>query len=201
MKISRKLYGLVVCGGESRRMRADKSSLIYFEKQQRYHLYDMLYSGQNNLCSKAFISCKQIQLKTVSKEYNVLQDLAKFENIGPMAGLLTAFTSYPDHDFLVVGCDYPFVNEQVLKNFLEQIKGDSIAAAFYNEHGKYEPLLAWYSKEAGLILKKQFDTKEHSLQHFLIQNKAEKYIPADDIVMTSVDTPEEFMVAKELLSR
>ena len=201
MKISQELYGLVVCGGESKRMGIDKSSLIYFEKPQRYQVYDMLYPDQNSLCSKAFISCNQVQIETISKEYNVLQDFAEFENTGPMAGLLTAFTTYPDHDFLVVGCDYPFINEQVLRSFLEQIEGNAIAAAFYNKYEKYEPLLAWYSKEAGRVMKKHFDNKEYSLQHFLINYKAEKYIPADEMVMTSVDTPDEFITAKILLNK
>ena len=200
MKISHELYGLVVSGGESRRMGVDKSSLIYFEKQQRYHVHDMLYSDQNSMCSKAFISCNRVQAGTILKEYNVLLDLPKFENTGPIAGLLTAFTTYPDNNFLVIGCDYPFINNQVLKNFLEQIKGNTIAAAFYNKHEKYEPLLAWYSKKAGPVLKKHFDNQEYSLQHFLVNVKAGKYIPADEIVMKSVDTQEEFIAAKTLLS-
>lgn len=201
MKISGELYGLAICGGESKRMGVDKSSFIYFEKPQRYQIYDMIYSNQNSLCDKAFISCNRVQASNISQEFNVLQDLPEFENIGPMAGLLTAFTLHPDHDFLVVGCDYPFLNKQVLRNFLEEIKGNSIAAAFYNKHGKYEPLLAWYSKEAGPVLKKYFDDKKYSLQHFLINYEAEKYIPTDETVMKSIDTPDEYIAAKTLLNK
>jgi len=199
MKISEELYGLSVCGGESKRMGTDKSFLTYFEKEQCYHVADLLHSDGNDLCKKVFISCNQVQADTISKEYNVLQDLPKYENTGPMAALLTAFNYYPDQDFLVAGCDYPFITSAILRSFLEQIKGNSIAAAFYNSDNKYEPLLAWYSKESGPILKRSFENKEYSLQHFLIKNSAEKYIPADHKVMTSVDTPDEFHAVKLLL--
>lgn len=199
MKISGELYGLAVCGGESKRMGIDKSSLTYFEKPQRYHVCEMLGSGIENICNKAFISCNRAQSDTILKEYEMIQDLPEFENMGPMAAILTAFAHYPDHDFLVVGCDYPFITGEVLRGFLKQKKGTSIAAAFYNQDNKYEPLLAWYSKEAGLVLNKQLENKQYSLQQFLIDCKAEKYIPTDHIVMTSVDTPEQFNDAKALL--
>ncbi|MBK8495728.1 MAG: NTP transferase domain-containing protein [Chitinophagaceae bacterium] len=35
-------YGLVLCGGNSSRMGTDKSMLQYYDKPQRYHVYDML---------------------------------------------------------------------------------------------------------------------------------------------------------------
>jgi len=49
-------------------------------------------------------------------------------------------------------------------------------------------------------IKKMFARNEYSLQHFLKRSDAEKYAPADDRVMKSVDTREEFEKAKQELT-
>jgi molybdopterin-guanine dinucleotide biosynthesis protein A len=61
-------------------------------------------------------------------------------------------------------------------------------------------LLAWYSKDAGALLKQHFDQGEFSLQHFLKKNGAEKYLSKSERVVTSVDTPEDFERVKAILA-
>lgn len=197
----KKLYGLVVCGGNSTRMGRDKSTLIYYDKQQRYHLYEIL----ENICDKVFISCNSTQANDIGKEYQKLIDLPGYENTGPMAALLTSFEKYPDNNFLAVGCDYPLISENDLKEFLKSLKEKTIAAAFYNREEKlYEPLLAWYSFESAPLLKKQFRNKQYSLQYFLKTIDAVKHYTGDSKIISriikSVDTPEEFLKAKVMTS-
>ncbi|TDE18717.1 molybdenum cofactor guanylyltransferase [Dyadobacter psychrotolerans] len=189
------LFGLVICGGESSRMGSDKGTLTYYEKPQRYHVYDLL----TPLCNKVFLSCNKTQAGSISGHYLVLTDLSEFENIGPIAALLTAFNLYPEHNFLVAGCDYPFLQESDFRNFLSQAGRKCIAAAFYNSQDKYEPLLAYYSSKAGALLREHFNNKEYSLQYFLKKINAEKFIPDDPKVMISVDTPKEYVAAQALI--
>lgn len=191
-----KLYGLVVCGGNSARMGQDKSMLVYYKKQQRYHLYEML----ENVCDKVFISCNSSQVNRMSKDYKALVDLSCYENIGPMAALLTAFTQFPLNDFLIIGCDYPFISEKDVRKFLTSLKEKKMAAAFYNiEEKLYEPLLAWYSSEASKVLIQLFQEKQYSLQFFLKTINAEKYFPADEKIIKSVDNRESFNSTMALL--
>jgi hypothetical protein len=70
-------YGLVVCGGNSSRMGSDKSMLIYYEKPQRYHVYQMLQP----FCEKVFISCNEKQATAIEDGYNILADDPSFKNI------------------------------------------------------------------------------------------------------------------------
>jgi molybdopterin-guanine dinucleotide biosynthesis protein A len=196
MEIRDNLYGLVVCGGLSTRMGSDKGFLTYHEKPQCYHLVDMLTEGQDPVCYRALISCNSKQTALISKNYNVLTDLPEYQNTGPLASLLTAFTKHPDTNFLVIGCDYPFIGKDDLMDFLKSIQENSFAAAFYNDEDKYEPLLAWYSQSAGTLLKTFYENGGKSLQHFLKQNSAKKYQPDNQNVMTSIDTPEAFVSAK-----
>ncbi|MCE7039989.1 molybdenum cofactor guanylyltransferase [Dyadobacter sp. CY312] len=200
MKIRDDLYGLVVCGGQSTRMGSDKGFLVYHEKPQCYHLADLLLEDPNPLCFKALISCNDKQTALISKDYSVLTDLPEYQNSGPIASLLTAFATFSNVDFLVIGCDYPFMQHSDLLVFLESIQEDSLAAAFYNHNNKYEPLLAWYSKNTGRLLKTFYENGGKSLQHFLKENSARKHRPDNKEVMTSVDTPEAFISAKAILA-
>lgn len=194
----KQLYGLVVCGGQSTRMGNDKSLIDYHGKPQRYYLYEML----EQICDKVFISCNRHQAESITNTYALLADLPVYDQIGPMAALLTAFEACPACDFLVVGCDYPHLSDRDLKEFLKSVDSKRIASAFYQkESGMYEPLLAWYSHRSGNALAHMFHQQQYSLQHFLRENNAEKYDPPRPKNIVSVDTPEAYQKAKEQITR
>lgn len=195
--IVKKVIGLVVCGGKSSRMGIDKSLIDYHGKPQHYHVFEML----ENICEKVFISCNSSQLKGIELKYLTLPDLPEYDNIGPMAALLTAFTAYPDQNFLLIGCDYPFINEQEIMNFLLTTQKNYVAAAFYNkEHSVYEPLLAWYSHQSKIEIQRMFENKQFSLQHFLKKSEAEQYAPVRLESIKSIDTPEDYEIAKAFIN-
>jgi len=81
-------YGLVMCGGHSNRMGTDKSMLQYYNKPQRYHVYDMLLP----FCEKVFISCNAQQAKSVDAGYNFIEEAPIYQDFGPMAALNWPFT-------------------------------------------------------------------------------------------------------------
>lgn len=192
------LYGLVICGGQSSRMGADKSRLIYYQKPQHDHVADLLAP----LCKKVIICCNVNQLSTLESDYEKLSDLPAFVNSGPAAALLTAFAKFPGNDFLVAGCDYPYLSTSELANFLRFAEKDLTAAAFYNQEGWYEPLLGWYSRLAAPALTEMFQSGSCSLQRFLKEQEAGKYQPISEKTMMSADTLEDFhAVMQELASQ
>jgi molybdenum cofactor guanylyltransferase len=176
----------------------DKSLLVYADKPQRYHIYEMIEA----VCTKVFISCNTAQMKTMDESYPCIIDLPAYTGIGPMAGLLSAFEQFPGTDFLVIGCDYPFLKQDTLDEFITSIDKKDIAVSFYNDTGKlYEPMLAWYSYRSAEILKSMFDKKEYSLQYFLKTNKTGKFYPPDEKLIKSVDTMEGYYAAVNELNK
>jgi molybdopterin-guanine dinucleotide biosynthesis protein A len=188
-------YGLVMCGGQSNRMGTDKSMLQYYNKAQRYHVYDMLLP----CCEKVFISCNEEQLKNMEAGYNVMPDDETFSNIGPMGALLTAFTQFPIKNMLLIGCDYPFLKAGELEMFSTLCKG--IPASFYNREAViYESMLAWYPYTCFDELKKMFEAKQLSLQQLLRNKNAFKYLPVDMSCTKSIDTMEGFTQTFKLIN-
>lgn len=189
------LYGLVVCGGRSSRMGIDKSALVYYQKPQHDHVADLLSA----LCEHVVISCNEQQSATLQSNYEKLADHARFADSGPMAALLTAFETFPGNDFLIAGCDYPYLTASELADFLNSFDKDLPAAAFYNRKGFYEPLLGWYAADAHAALLSRFNAGDRSLQHFLHDLNAGKYVPESEQIMTSIDTYEDFQAIKKTL--
>lgn len=188
--------GLAVCGGNSSRMGTDKSLLQYYDKPQRYHVYDMLPP----FCEKVFISCNEMQSNNIEDGYAFLKDDAAYSHMGPMAALLTVFKQYPKKNMLLVGCDYPFLNVTDLQQFSSYCTGEKNAVAFYNEQEDlYEPLLAWYPYQLFDKLKKMHEADQYSLQHFLKDVHAIKFYPQNKNSITSVDIHEDFIKASNAI--
>lgn len=188
-------YGLVMCGGNSNRMGTDKSMLQYFDKPQRYHVYDMLLP----FCEKVFISCNSKQANSIDAGYNFIADAPAYNNIGPMAALLSAFTLHPQKNLLLIGCDYPFLKTSELEIF--SLLCNDIPVSFYNSEAViYESMLAWYPYTGFDELKRMFEAKQFSLQQLLRNFDAIKYKPTDIYSIKSVDSAEAFNEAYKLIN-
>ncbi|MEO5571988.1 MAG: NTP transferase domain-containing protein [Bacteroidia bacterium] len=193
------IYGLVICGGKSSRMGADKSLLNYHGMPQRYYLYEML----GMICEKVFLSCNREQANSVSGKYNVILDAPQYENIGPMAALLSAFELHNDFSYLTVGCDYPFIKKEDLQKLIDARNENSMAASFFNIHASiYEPLLAIYENKSFGQVKKNFKEKKYSLRYFLEEINAAKIFPISPDVLTGINTKEQYEEAlKRILTQ
>lgn len=182
-------YGLVVCGGQSSRMGTDKSLLNYHGKPQRYYLYEML----EPLCEKVFISCNRSQKSSIPATYHTIVDAPAYEGIGPMAALLTAMERYPHVNFLVVGCDYPFITTTELKQLLEVKLETILYACFANKSNNIlEPLLSHYHYDIINHLREQFKQNRFSVQAVLRECTGHIIVPENQITISSIDTIEAY---------
>lgn len=187
-------YGLVMCGGESSRMGIDKSKIIYHNKQQRYYVYDMLQP----FFQKVILCCNNKQATSIQTPYHYLTDDYLYKNFGPMGALLTAYKAFPDKNFVVIGCDYPFLTAATMNIFISSIVSKKQPVAFYNESANlYEPLLAYYAASNEDGIKKIFADRNYSLQYFLRQQKAERFTNFKSAEIKSIDTTEEMKAAQQ----
>ena len=182
MKQGTNITGLVVCGGKSRRMGADKGLLEYYSQPQRQFVYDFL----QEICSHVHISCNRGQFAGIPPGYSFVCDDEKYATIGPMAALLTAINKFPATSFLLIGCDYPLFLKKDAERLL--YTSNEMAGAYYQSAAElYEPLLAIYHPPVFDLVKKNFDGGRFSLQNILQAAGAEKILADDPSVITSVD--------------
>lgn len=190
------IYGLVICGGKSTRMGREKYLLDYYGLPQYQHVYQLL----EPFCSKVFISCNPIQAPHIDPAFPVITDHISYQESGPVAGLLSAFNTYPDKSWLVTGCDYPLITAAEIGTLTGCFTQGLDTTAFYNRTtGYYEPLLAVYASGCYSRLEAHFRQQQYSLQQFLKEEKAMRCYPQEDDLLKSIDTPEAYEQARQLI--
>ncbi|MDX9976078.1 MAG: NTP transferase domain-containing protein [FCB group bacterium] len=138
------LYGLVLAGGHSTRMNADKAALQYHGRPQVRHACELL----DPLCERVFVSSR-----TGQAEEPALRGLPQihdtFIDMGPMGGILSAMRAHPQAAWLVLAVDLPLMDGQTLDELIRRRNPFKLATAFVGNHGSLpEPLCAIYEPKS-----------------------------------------------------
>ena len=180
------LFGLVLAGGRSARMGRDKALLTYGAgRPQAVVAYELL----REFCGRVYLSVRTVQ-ETLS-EWPQLVD--RYEEIGPMAGILTALDEHRESAWLVVACDLPFLNRETLRQLLAARDPQRIATAFRSAHdGLPEPLCAIYEPAARARLLEFVTQGLHCPRHALINSSVHLVELADHRALDNVNDPLEY---------
>jgi molybdopterin-guanine dinucleotide biosynthesis protein A len=185
------IKGLVLVGGKSTRMGKNKAELDYFGKPQKEVLKEVL--EDNGL--ETFYSVQK-------SEYGTKNEISDtFLNLGPFGGIVSAFQNKPDSAWLVLATDVPFVNNELIKLLIQKRNPNKVATAIKGKNKPYvEPLIAIYEPKVFPILLKYLEEGVHSPRKILMNADIE-IIEADDNLIKNVNTPEEFIDAKDILKK
>ena len=152
------LYGLILIGGESKRMGRDKAALVYRNGSQAERALELI----RPLCSRCFFSVRPDQSLEPGARKAVHENSAelipdRFTGIGPMGGILSAQFLHPRAAWLVLGVDMPLLEErdiQELLNFRNPFKFASCFGTDRDKEGRPldyllpEPLCAVYEPKS-----------------------------------------------------
>jgi molybdopterin-guanine dinucleotide biosynthesis protein A len=73
------------------------------------------------------------------------QIIDRYEDLGPVAGILSAMDEDPDASWLVLACDLPNIDAETLRYLLEHVSSEHQATAYISVNdGLPEPLCAVY---------------------------------------------------------
>ena len=179
--------GLVLAGGRSTRMGTDKGLLTYHNKPQREYLYEQM----RPLCQSVFLSIRPEQRESLPEGFGFIADENKYR--GPLNGLLSAHHAYPEAAWLVVACDLPLVDREVLQYLLSRRDPKAMATAFATRKtGLPEPLAAIWEPHGLRAAEIHLQTSESSCpRKFLINTETSLVYPEDDLWVANANVPEE----------
>ncbi|MBF0587360.1 bifunctional molybdenum cofactor guanylyltransferase MobA/molybdopterin-guanine dinucleotide biosynthesis adaptor protein MobB [Prosthecochloris sp. N3] len=184
---ARPLFGLVLTGGESRRMGTDKALIRYHETNQLVHTATMLLSH----CNQVFISCRPEQQHTY-KRFGFPLIVDRYRDIGPLAGVLSAQQLYPASSWMVVSCDLPQLDPQTLQKLASERKPLCHATAFrHPRSAQPEPLCAVYEPKSHSRLLLNHSVGSNSLKAFLQQHHVHYLSVENPEALDNINEPDE----------
>ncbi len=101
------LFGLVLAGGASTRMRTDKAALQYHGQPQLRWAFELV----SKVCAATFVSVRPDQRDDAART-GYPQIIDRQPGIGPIAGISAALLEHPKAAWLVLACDLPFLTER-----------------------------------------------------------------------------------------
>jgi molybdopterin-guanine dinucleotide biosynthesis protein A len=181
------LYGLVLAGGESRRMGRDKALLRHGGVSQLARIAALL----GDVTDEVFVSTRADQ-RAERERSRFPQIVDRYAGLGPVAGILSAMDEYPDADWLVMACDLPNVDARTLAVLLERRSDARPFTAFVSSHdGLPEPLCALYRAGSDAIIRGFVDDGIVCPRKMMIRSDTELLEQPDPASLDNVNTPED----------
>ena len=186
------INGLILSGGESKRMGRDKGSINYHGMSQ----IDFLSQFLIKFVERTYISCHPDRIPVTKHE--VLPDT--FLNLGPYGGVLSAFRHDPDSAWLVVACDIPMLDESVITHLINERDPNKVATCIHDPStGLPEPLITIWEPRAYPILLHFLSQGISCLRKTLIHTDVKQIDIDRPEVLMNVNTPEEANNVREML--
>ncbi|APB34084.1 bifunctional molybdopterin-guanine dinucleotide biosynthesis protein MoaC/MobA [Gloeomargarita lithophora Alchichica-D10] len=186
--LERPLYGLILTGGHSKRMGQDKALLNYHGQPYAIDLYKLMQS----YCQQVYLSARPNQwLETPLASLPTLPD--HVSSVGPISGLLTAFQTYPNVNWLVIACDLMQVKASTIEYLLTHYEGMTIATCYTNlEQGFPEPLCAIYTPKAHRIFTEAYQAGIYCPVKILKPQPCTLINPQNVCELMNINTPEDY---------
>jgi len=190
------IFGLVLAGGRSTRMRRDKASLAYRGRSHLEAAVDLLAP----LVERCFVSVRPDQVDEPLRR-RFAQIVDRQESLGPIAGILAAQHSHPQVAWLVVACDLPFLHTPALQQLIAQRDRGAVATAFRSAHDTLpEPLCAIYEPRSAAALVDYAAAGGRCPRKFLLEQQATLLEPIDARALDNINSPQEYWQSMQTLA-
>lgn len=148
MTAPEKVYGLVLAGGRSRRMGSDKALLLKDGETQLSRAVSLL----DKHVDRVFVSTRADQAGDPERA-RYAQIIDRYDDLGPVAGILSALESNDGVSWLVLACDLPNIDDETIAVLIERCSAKQPVTAYESVNdGLPEPLCAIYRPAARAMI-------------------------------------------------
>ena len=187
MSAGDQIQGLVLAGGQSRRMGRDKALLERGGRTQLDYSVELL----RRHVERVFVSLRPDQ--TDDAERGRFEQIAdRYSDIGPVAGILSAMDAFPDMSWLVLACDLPNVDDRTIEFLLRERSASQPFTAYSSHYDDLpEPLCAIYRPEARTVIDGFVAQGISCPRKILIRSDTRLLQLPDPSALDNVNTPED----------
>jgi molybdopterin-guanine dinucleotide biosynthesis protein A len=196
-RIYENLTGIVLAGGASQRMGRNKA----FLKLGDHALIEVVIECMAQVCAEVLIVAGDVR-PYASLGAPVIAD--RFRGMGALGGLHAGLEAATHELALVVGCDMPFLNLDLLRAFAGWAEGFDLAILRYGEQAYVEPLHAAYRRSCLPAIEAVIRANRRRIISFFPQVRV-RYVTLEDVApfdpqlrsFRNVNTPEEWEAAQQ----
>lgn len=197
------LFGLILAGGRSQRMKRDKAWLGYGGRPQ----IARIYAEMEEVCAKVFVSCRpeQWDFSEDSEERRFIDQAMilhdRLVGFGPLGGILSAMLTYPEAAFFVAAVDMPFIRREDVRALLGARNPAKAGTCFINpENELVEPLCAIYEPKARWPLLEALGRGFLCPRKIVAGLDVIKVSPLDPMTVANINHPAEYESAQRSLA-
>lgn len=181
-----RLRGLVLAGGESRRMGSDKASLRQADGETQ--LARAVRCLERHI-AEVFVSTRPSQAEDpLRSEFRQIVDA--YQDMGPVAGILSAMDSDPQASWLVLACDLPNVDDATISCLIENASAAHAFTAYRSVRDDLpEPLCAIFMPSSRAIIDRFIDEGVKCPRKILINSPTQLLTQPNPAALHNVNTP------------
>jgi molybdopterin-guanine dinucleotide biosynthesis protein A len=181
------IWGLVLAGGKSQRMGSDKALLMRDGETQLARAVALL----ERHVERVFVSTRSDQAEEDERK-KFAQIIDRYDDMGPIAGVLSAMDEYPGVAWLVVACDLPNIDDATISDLLDGHSMRHPFTAFTSSYdGLPEPLCAIYGAGARKLVDELIAQGINCPRKMLIRSDTELLEQPHPQALDNVNTPED----------
>jgi len=177
------LTAIILAGGESSRMGEDKGLMFFEGKPMIQHVIDVVKPMVDHIIIISNNRAYEVF------GYAVYDDL--IQGKGPLAGIYTGLRYSETDKNLVLSCDVPFVNKEVLQLVIDNC--NTVDIVIPEKENRTHQLIGVYDKSCTTFLKKELDNNQRKIK-VAIEKLNYKVVDANHIashIFNNINTKED----------
>lgn len=187
MTAPEKVWGLVLAGGKSSRMGSDKALLRQDGETQLSRAVALLAEQVD----RVFVSTRADQAGDAERS-KFEQIVDRYEDMGPVAGVLSAMDKNNEVSWLILACDLPNIDGATIAFLLEQCSVEHPVTAYASVHdGLPEPLCAIYRPESRAMISSFVEQGIICPRKMLIKSDTNLLVQPNPGALHNVNSPED----------
>jgi molybdopterin-guanine dinucleotide biosynthesis protein A len=168
-------------------MGRDKALLEREGQSQLAHIVSLV----DGIADRVFVSTRADQQDEPERR-QFAQVVDRYDDMGPLAGILSAMEEHPDADWLVVACDLPNISTETLDYLLTNCSQEHPFTAYRSSHdGLPEPLCAIWRAHTDGIIRGFVDEGIHCPRKILIRSDTYLLEQRDPASLDNINTPDD----------
>jgi len=197
MSQTKQKTGIILCGGKSSRMGKNKALLKINNKYVISYVIDILQP----FCDEIILSTNTSDLDFLG--YKTVPD--KFENIGPIAGILSSLLESKNNKNIILSCDTPFINGLLINELFSYLHTHDVVLPELN--GFLQPMTGVFKKDIIPTISTEIQNGNNipprifekcNLKKLKVESLARYY---HEHLFFNINSPADFEKAKEIMNK